>query len=81
MALKRQNAIVDAEVVKDVSDQPIRDPRTLLKITDLPTNWDDIQNQNHGNGYDFNEWKAKKQANGTWRFNEPAGTHSAVWKY
>lgn len=82
--LKRQNATVtketvDLELVRDVSDEIPKDPRMLLKITDLPINWEEVLSSAPLN-YDFATWKQSKIANGTWVHSEPSGTGSSTVK-
>lgn len=58
--LKRENAIVSEELVKDVTHIEPTHPSTLLRITDLPINYV------HHPNYDFQKWKQSKIDDGTW---------------
>lgn len=65
--LQRQNAtvtaeVVDLELVRDVVEQAKQ--RTYPRITDKPSNWDDIYPPTPG--WNFEEWKRRKIEQGTW---------------
>lgn len=61
-----KSTTINSEYVTDVSHIEPTDPRKLLKITDLPSNWEAIKHEYQFSDFNFESWRQSKIDAGTW---------------